>query len=93
MYVFGGTKLATEEITNELWALDLAAMTWALIGTNYNTSVRSLPVPVRSHTAHVVGSKMVVLLGLTSVEDVIISYVQEFDFGKFRIITFFNLIL
>ena len=82
MYVFGGTKLATEKLTNELWALDLATTTWALIGTKStnNSSDAFLPIAVRSHTAHVVGTKMVVLFGLTYVEN---SYVQEFDFSKF----------
>ena len=41
-----------------------------------------LPVPVRSHTAHIVGSKMVVLFGYSNREDVFISYVQEYDIGK-----------
>eukprot|EP00731_Ephydatia_muelleri_P020317 Em0013g44a len=79
MYVFGGTKVLSEEMTNELWALDLTTMTWALIETN-NSSTAFLPIPVRSHTAHVVGSKMVVMLGMTSLEDSTVSLVQEFDF-------------
>ena len=41
-----------------------------------------LPMPVRSHTAHIVGSKMVVLFGYSNREDVFISYVQEYDIGK-----------
>lgn len=82
MYVFGGTKVLSEEMTNELWALDLTTMTWALIETN-NSSTAFLPIPVRSHTAHVVGSKMVVMLGMTSLEDSTVSLVQEFDFSEF----------
>lgn len=41
-----------------------------------------LPLPVRSHTAHVVGSKMIVLFGVSSGAETLISYVQEYDFGK-----------
>ena len=41
-----------------------------------------LPMPVRSHTAHIVGSKMMVLFGYSNREDVFISYVQEYDIGK-----------
>ena len=41
-----------------------------------------LPMPVRSHTTHIVGSKMVVLFGYSNREDVFISYVQEYDIGK-----------
>ena len=41
-----------------------------------------LPMPVRSHTAHIVGSKMVVLFGYSSREDIFISYVQEYNIGK-----------
>ena len=41
-----------------------------------------LPLPVRSHTAHVVGSKMIVLFGVSSSAETLISYVQEYDFGK-----------
>lgn len=85
MYVFGGTKVTTEEMTNELWALDLTTMTWALIETNLtnNSSVAFLPFPVRSHTAHVVGSKMLIILGFSSIEDSTVSLVQEFDFSEF----------
>ena len=85
MYVFGGTKVLTEEMTNELWALDLATMAWAVIGTNKtnDSSISFLPIPVRSHTAHVIGSKMVVILGWSSLEDSTVSLVQEFDFSEF----------
>ena len=41
-----------------------------------------LPMPVRSHTAHIIGSKMVVLFGYSSREDIFISYVQEYNIGK-----------
>ncbi len=41
-----------------------------------------LPLPVRGHTAHAVGTKMVVLLGLSSGEEPLVPYVQEYDFGE-----------
>ncbi len=31
MYVYGGALLPSEEITNELWALDLTNLTWTLL--------------------------------------------------------------
>ena len=41
-----------------------------------------LPVAVRDHTAHVVGNKMVVFFGYApATNDVIINFVQEYDFG------------
>lgn len=106
MYVFGGAKWPSEEIVNELWALDLYTLLWTPLfspsplstepdnttmhGNSDTLSVVSfqqneedlLPLPVRSHTAHVVGSKMVVLFGLSSGAETCISYVQEYDFGK-----------
>lgn len=45
-----------------------------------------LPLPVRSHTAHVVGSKMIVLFGLSSGTEVLISYVQEYNFGELLLV-------
>lgn len=110
--MFGGAKTPQEEITDELWALDLRTLTWVCLfngtdmddlssnmtslnqegggGTSISMVTRAsqdgddgyLPMPVRSHTAHVVGSRMVVLFGYSSREDVFISYVQEYDFGK-----------
>ena len=44
-----------------------------------------LPLPVRSHTAHVVDSKMIVLFGVSSGAETLISYVQEYDFSKWFI--------
>ena len=117
MYVFGGAKIPSEEITNELWALDLDSFIWtplfddstpslpsntsddnstisgnpgdrvvAMEIANQETGEMLLPLPVRSHSAHLVGSKMVVLFGLSSSEDSFISYVQEYDFGKYMYI-------
>lgn len=106
MYVFGGAKLQSEEIVNELWALDLQTQVWtplfnqeALSTDRDNDTLMEvgdvtssvsierngenfLPLPVRSHTAHVVGSKMVVLFGISSGAETLISYVQEYDFSK-----------
>ena len=106
MYVFGGAKWPSEEIVNELWALDLQTRVWTPLfnhdpydtehdnttllevgGAPSSVSIEPseenfLPLPVRSHTAHVVGSKMIVLFGLSSGAETLISYVQEYDFGK-----------
>lgn len=106
MYVFGGAKLLTEEIVNELWALDLQTRVWTPLFNHQDVnterdndtlvevedvassiSIKSdrqdfLPLPVRSHTAHVVGSKMIVLFGVSSGAEILISYVQEYDFSK-----------
>ena len=110
--MFGGAKIPQEEITDELWALDLRTLAWMSLSngtvmddlSNNMTSLNQeggattdismvtrdaqdvggeyLPMPVRSHTAHMVGSRMVVLFGYSSREDLFISYVQEYDFGK-----------
>ena len=105
MYIFGGAKWPSEEVVNELWALDLQTQEWtplfsdrALDTEQENSTLLDigdvsstisvepredlLPLPVRSHTAHVVGSKMVVLFGLSSGAETLISYVQEYDFCK-----------
>lgn len=106
MYVFGGAKLPSEEIVNELWALDLQTQVWTPLFYHHTLSTEHdnatlmeigdvpssisiesgeenlLPLPVRSHTAHVVGSKMIVLFGVSSGAETLISYVQEYDFSK-----------
>ena len=120
MYVFGGSKFPLEEITNELWSLNLLTLTWTYHGPFPNPDVGSgsvtntsagnitgvgvaggddvvsveegasgrscLPIPVRSHTAHVVGTKMVVIFGLSSGEENAVSFVQEYDFGEFGVL-------
>ena len=104
MYVYGGAKLPSEDVVDELWALDLITHEWTPhfnmseihvednittlmdepdVSTVISQPRRSLlPIPVRSHTAHVVDSKMVVLFGLSSSAEFFISYVQEYNFGK-----------
>ncbi len=106
MYVFGGAKLLSEEIVNELWALDLQTQVWTPLfdhqplntehnnatlmevgGVSSSVSIEPsgenfLPLPVRSHTAHVVDSRMIVLFGVSSGAETLISYVQEYDFSK-----------
>ena len=107
MYVFGGAKIPTEEITSELWVLDLVSLEWMDLSPVSNTTANDssdgnetipgvismetlqlspqedyLPLPVRSHTAHVIGSAMVVLFGLTSDRLKLVGFVQEYDFGK-----------
>ena len=83
MFVFGGSLFPSEDFTNELWELDLVLWEWLpLFNRTTPTSVISLPVPVRDHTAHVVGSKMVVLYGLSSLSTAFFSLVQEYDLSK-----------
>lgn len=106
MYVFGGAKIPAEEITSELWVLDLVSLEWTDLSPVSNTTADNssdsnatipgvvsmetlqvspqegdyLPLPVRSHTAHVIGSTMVVLFGLTSDRLNLVGFVQEYDF-------------
>ena len=72
---------------SELWRLNLTTFQWTpLFNTSEdNSSAESavaLPAPVREHTAHVVGSKMVVLFGMSPGETLFPSYIQEYDFGE-----------
>lgn len=95
MYVFGGSLYPSEAITAEFWKLNLTSMEWTpLFNVSIDNSIEqefdnsteaeplSPPVPVRGHTAHVVGSKMVVLLGLSHGRENFPVYVQEYDFGE-----------
>ncbi len=91
MYVFGGVLYPSEMITSELWRLHLTSLQWTPL---FNESVPPMdnvtegveplrpPVAVRGHTAHVVGGKMVVLLGMSPGEDIFPVYIQEYDFSK-----------
>ena len=47
-----------------------------------NEKTTSGPIRVRGHTAHVIGSTMVVLFGMTDTQRGFIDYIQEYDFGK-----------
>ncbi len=40
-----------------------------------------LPLPVRSHTSHLVSNKMVTLFGYSSGRSIYLSYVQEYNLG------------
>ena len=42
-----------------------------------------LPLPVRGHTAHVIGNKMVVFFGLAYAAELFPSAIQELDLGKY----------
>ena len=33
MYIFGGALVPSEEVTNELWSLDLSSLTWTLVNS------------------------------------------------------------
>lgn len=89
MYVFGGSLYPSEAISSELWTLDLTSFQWTPLfnmSTDLdNSSVNpvQLPVAVRGHTAHMVGSKMVVLFGFSQGEETFPAYIQEYDFSKF----------
>ena len=83
MYVFGGSLYPSETITSELWRLNLTTFQWTLLFADpANSSLTALPLAVRGHTAHVVGSKMVILFGISPGEEEFPAYVQEYDIGR-----------
>ena len=87
MFVFGGTLYPSEVFSSELWMLNFTTSEWTPLFTKPVNSTESEdyslpPVAVRGHTAHVIGSKMVVLFGLSPGEHTFLSYVQEYDFSK-----------
>lgn len=93
MYVFGGSLYPSEVISSELWVLDLTSLQWTPLFNestpdldNSSVPVLQLPVPVRGHTAHVMGSKMLLLFGLSSGGEEFPAYVQEYEFGEQQII-------
>ncbi len=47
MYVFGGALLPSEELTNELWALDLNNLTWTILTTPPTTTPSYPPSTTR----------------------------------------------
>lgn len=47
-----------------------------------NEDTPTVPIQVRGHTAHVFGSTMVVLFGMTDLENNFINFVQEYDFSE-----------
>ena len=56
----------------------------------YNSSNNSisdgmLPLPVRGHTAHIIGDKMLVFFGIVRASDSQPSLIQELDLGKYYI--------
>jgi len=83
MYVFGGSLYPSEIFTSDLWQLDLDMWEWQpLFSLTTPMSHLTPPVPVRDHTAHVVGSKMVVLYGLSFSASGFFPLIQEYDFSK-----------
>lgn len=59
------------------------------VGVDANVAIETtdedtptVPFRVRGHTAHVFGSKMVVLFGMTDAETSFINFVQEYDFSE-----------
>ena len=46
-----------------------------------DVDVVQLPLPVRSHTAHMVATTMVVLFGMSDLQHALIYFVQEYDLG------------
>ena len=64
--------------------IDVNAADVAMEITNEKTT--RVPIRVRGHTAHVIGSTMVVLFGMTDYQHEFIDYVQEYDFGKCNIV-------
>ena len=47
-----------------------------------NRSTVGVPLRVRSHTAHVVATTMVVIFGMTDADHSFVDFVQEFDFSE-----------
>lgn len=83
MYVYGGALLPNEEITNELWKLDFRNLTWYEIEScqSENESLSYCPIGVKDHTSNIVGDKMIVFFGYSTL-DILLNYVQEFDLSK-----------
>ena len=84
MFVFGGSLTPSEEFSNELWQLNLSSLQWSPLFSLPNLSSSdsyTLPLAVRGHTAHVVGSKMVVLLGFAK-DLTCLTFVQEYNFSE-----------
>ena len=52
----------------------------AIVTTDEDTP--TVPIRVRGHTAHVFGSTMAVLFGMTDLERLFIDFVQEYDFSE-----------
>ena len=53
-----------------------------VVVTTTNGKAVELPLRVRSHTAHVVSTVMVVLFGMTDLQTQLIYFVQEYNFGR-----------
>lgn len=89
MYVFGGSLYPSEDITSELWRLDLTSFQWYPLfnqsspdSDNSSAPLLQLPVAVRAHTAHVVGGHMLVLFGLSSGTEEFPAYIQRYNLGE-----------
>ena len=59
------------------------------VGPDVNVAIETtdedtptVPIRVRGHTAHVFGSTMAVLFGMTDMERPFINFVQEYDFSE-----------
>lgn len=59
------------------------------VGPDVNVAIETtdedtptVPIRVRGHTAHVFGSTMAVLFGMTDLERPFIDFVQEYDFSE-----------
>ena len=86
MYVYGGSLLPSEEITNELWRFDFRNLNWTEIEScreQNETVTEYCPIGVKDHSANVVDDKMIILFGY-SVDNngELVNFVQEFDLGK-----------
>lgn len=94
MYVFGGSLYPSEVMTSELWRLDLTSLKWHPLfnqssptSDNSSAPLLQLPVPVRGHTAHVVGGHMLVLFGLSSGAEEFPAYIQRYDFSESHVLS------
>lgn len=83
MYVYGGTLISygnenyTNEITNEMWRLNLTSLTWAYLPSS------NLTLPTTGHTAQIIPKgRMIVLFGMTSNMSAFLKVPREYDINR-----------
>ncbi|KJH43856.1 kelch repeat protein [Dictyocaulus viviparus] len=79
LFMFGGV-IGRKNITSELWSFDLQTKKWTLEGGE-NNDVMLAPLSVAGHTAHVIGSEMLIFFGYHP-EIGFVHNVQIFNFGN-----------
>uniref|UniRef100_A0A158P813 Attractin-like protein 1 n=1 Tax=Angiostrongylus cantonensis TaxID=6313 RepID=A0A158P813_ANGCA len=61
LFMFGGV-VGRKKITSELWSFDLQTREWRLEGGE-NNNIMAPPLSVAGHSAHVIGSEMLIFFG------------------------------